>query len=36
MLLIHCPYCQMERPEIEFRYAGEATHRASSRSLKGQ
>jgi sarcosine oxidase, subunit delta len=24
MLLIHCPYCQMERPEIEFRYAGEA------------
>ena len=24
MLLIHCPYCTMERPEIEFRYAGEA------------
>jgi sarcosine oxidase subunit delta len=24
MLLIHCPYCGMERPEIEFRYAGEA------------
>ena len=24
MLLIHCPYCQMERPETEFRYAGEA------------
>lgn len=24
MLLIHCPYCAMERPEIEFRYAGEA------------
>jgi sarcosine oxidase subunit delta len=24
MLLIHCPYCEMERPEIEFRYAGEA------------
>jgi sarcosine oxidase, subunit delta len=24
MLLIHCPYCQMDRPEIEFRYAGEA------------
>jgi sarcosine oxidase subunit delta len=23
MLLIHCPYCG-ERPEIEFRYAGEA------------
>lgn len=24
MLLIKCPYCAMERPEIEFRYAGEA------------
>lgn len=24
MLLIHCPYCSKERPEIEFRYAGEA------------
>jgi sarcosine oxidase, subunit delta len=24
MLLIRCPYCCMERPEIEFRYAGEA------------
>ncbi len=24
MLLIHCPYCAMERPEIEFRHAGEA------------
>jgi sarcosine oxidase subunit delta len=24
MLLIRCPYCQMERPEIEFRNAGEA------------
>lgn len=24
MLLIRCPYCVMERPEIEFRYAGEA------------
>ena len=24
MLLIPCPYCQMERPEIEFRHAGEA------------
>ena len=24
MLLIRCPYCLMERPEIEFRYAGEA------------
>ncbi|ADZ70377.1 sarcosine oxidase subunit delta [Polymorphum gilvum] len=24
MLLIHCPYCGVERPEIEFRYGGEA------------
>ena len=24
MLLIHCPYCDMIRPEIEFRHAGEA------------
>jgi sarcosine oxidase subunit delta len=24
MLLICCPYCCMERPEIEFRYGGEA------------
>jgi sarcosine oxidase subunit delta len=24
MLLIKCPYCEMERPEVEFRYAGEA------------
>jgi sarcosine oxidase subunit delta len=24
MLLIHCPYCEMDRPEIEFRHAGEA------------
>mgnify|MGYP003458568253 FL=1 len=24
MLLIHCPYCRMERPESEFRYGGEA------------
>ncbi len=24
MLLIRCPYCEMDRPEIEFRYAGEA------------
>lgn len=24
MLLIPCPYCQMERPELEFRYGGEA------------
>lgn len=24
MLLIHCPYCREERPELEFRHAGEA------------
>jgi sarcosine oxidase subunit delta len=24
MLLIRCPYCEMERPEIEFRHGGEA------------
>ena len=24
MLLINCPYCQEERPELEFRHAGEA------------
>jgi sarcosine oxidase, subunit delta len=24
MLTLHCPYCQMDRPELEFRYAGEA------------
>ncbi len=24
MLLIKCPYCEEERPEIEFSYAGEA------------
>ena len=24
MLLIRCPYCQTERPEVEFVYAGEA------------
>jgi sarcosine oxidase subunit delta len=24
MLLIHCPYCRMERPEIEFRQSGAA------------
>ena len=24
MLLIHCPYCQEDRPELEFRNAGEA------------
>lgn len=24
MLLIHCPYCEEDRPELEFRGAGEA------------
>jgi len=24
MILIHCPYCEEERPEVEFRCAGEA------------
>lgn len=24
MLLIHCPYCNEERPELEFAHAGEA------------
>jgi sarcosine oxidase subunit delta len=24
MLLIRCPYCEMERPEAEFRYGGQA------------
>jgi sarcosine oxidase subunit delta len=24
MLLIRCPYCEVERPELEFRYGGEA------------
>ena len=24
MLLIHCPYCDEKRPEIEFAHAGEA------------
>jgi len=24
MLLIHCPYCGMQRPEAEFRHAGAA------------
>lgn len=24
MLLIRCPYCEKDRPELEFRYGGEA------------
>jgi len=27
MLLIRCPYCETERPELEFRHGGQA-HRA--------
>ena len=38
MLLIRCPYCAMERPEIEFRYAGEAhiSRPADSSALSDQ
>jgi sarcosine oxidase, subunit delta len=32
MLLIHCPYCEEARPELEFRNAGEA-HIARSQNL---
>lgn len=32
MLLIHCPYCEEERPELEFRNAGEA-HIARSANI---
>lgn len=32
MLLIRCPYCEEERPELEFRNAGEA-HIARSSSI---
>ena len=35
MLLIHCPYCEEERPEVEFRNTGEA-HIARSHSLTGE
>ena len=35
MLLIHCPYCEEERPELEFRNAGEA-HIARSANLTGE
>jgi sarcosine oxidase subunit delta len=35
MLLIHCPYCEEERPELEFRNAGEA-HIARSPDLAGE
>ena len=35
MLLIHCPYCEEERPELEFRNTGEA-HIARSANLVGE
>ena len=35
MLLIHCPYCEEERPELEFRNTGEA-HIARSSKLTGE
>jgi sarcosine oxidase subunit delta len=35
MLLIHCPYCEEERPELEFRHAGEA-HIARSGNIAGE
>ena len=35
MLLIHCPYCQEERPELEFRNGGEA-HIARSGNIMAQ
>jgi sarcosine oxidase subunit delta len=34
MLLIRCPYCEEERPELEFRSAGEA-HIARSTEITG-
>ena len=34
MLLIRCPYCEEERPELEFRNAGEA-HVARSTDMAG-
>ena len=35
MLLIRCPYCEEDRPELEFRNAGEA-HIARSANIAGQ
>jgi len=35
MLLIRCPYCEEERPELEFRNAGEA-HIARSANMAGE
>lgn len=34
MLLIRCPYCEEERPELEFRHAGEA-HIARAENIAG-
>lgn len=34
MLLIYCPYCEEERPELEFRHAGEA-HVARPQNMAG-
>ena len=34
MLLIRCPYCEEDRPELEFRHAGEA-HIARSDNMTG-
>jgi sarcosine oxidase, subunit delta len=33
MLLIRCPYCEEDRPELEFRHAGEA-HLVRPSSIK--
>lgn len=35
MLLIRCPYCEEDRPELEFRNAGEA-HIARSSNIVGE
>ena len=34
MLLIHCPYCEDDRSELEFRHAGEAHVSRPSRSIE--
>ncbi|MEX0954890.1 MAG: sarcosine oxidase subunit delta [Rhizobiaceae bacterium] len=34
MLLIHCPYCKEDRPELEFRHAGQA-HVARPSNIAG-
>ena len=35
MLLIRCPYCEEERPELEFRHGGEA-HIVRSANIAGE